>query len=51
MCLSSGFVRTDRIGIGRLSFRSVEIVFVLGSGITLALLNAVGKTFFCMHKL
>ena len=24
---------------------------VLGSGITLALLNAVGKTFFCMHKL
>ena len=25
------------------------MVFVLGSGITLALLNADGKTFFCMH--
>ena len=43
MCLSSGFARTDRIEIG---LRSVEIVFGFGSGITLALLNAVGFFFF-----
>ena len=51
MCLSSGLVRTERFEIGRQSFRSVEIVFVLETGITLALLNAVGKKLFCMHTL
>ena len=47
------FLRTNRIETGRQSFRSVEIVFILGSGITLVLLDAVGKTttFFSVHEL
>ena len=51
MCFSSGLVRTGKIEIGQLSFRSEEMVFVLRGAVTLALLNMAGKALFCMHKL
>ena len=45
MCLSSGLVRTERFEIGRQSFRSVEIVFVLETGIMAAIVQISGDSF------